>query len=262
MRVDAGVKLIHLLEIITKDKCAVPCSRARVAVFAFDAVSRAAVTCRMPRRYVEEPKMEIHCKENLKTAFDFMRNKGLQLDIIGGDDIAGGNEKLTLGLVWTLIVSFQVEDIQLDGVSGKDGLMLWCQRQCPTIEVKDFSKTWRNGIAFCTIMHRFRPDAFNLEALDPRNGMENMELALSTAENHFGVDRLFDPEDVVMAEKPDEKIVLTYLSQVFCALAKFTKSSGLVKAVKKVLISDAVVGFSACKLLSDVMVCGPSLCML
>ena len=63
--------------------------------------------------------MEIHCKENLKTAFDFMREKGLPLDIIGGDDIANGNEKLTLGLFWIIISKFQVEDIMLDGVSGK-----------------------------------------------------------------------------------------------------------------------------------------------
>jgi hypothetical protein len=82
----------------------------------------------MPRRYLEEPKMEIHCKENLKTAFDFMREKGLPLDIIGGDDIAGGNEKLTLGLMWIIISKFQVEDIILDGVSGKVGWFAGPQR--------------------------------------------------------------------------------------------------------------------------------------
>ena len=65
--------------------------------------------------------MEIHCKETLKTAFDFMREKGLPLDIIGGDDIANGNEKLTLGLLWIIISKFQVDDIILDGVSGKVG---------------------------------------------------------------------------------------------------------------------------------------------
>ncbi len=69
--------------------------------------------------------MEIHCKENLKTAFDFMREKGLPLDIIGGDDIANGNEKLTLGLMWIIISKFQVDDIILDGVSGKV-----CRRGC------------------------------------------------------------------------------------------------------------------------------------
>jgi hypothetical protein len=190
----------------------------------------------MPRRYMEDPKMEIHCKENLKIAFDFMRNKGLVLDIISGDDIAAGNEKLTLGLVWTMITCFQVDDILLDGVSGKDGLMLWCQRQCPSLELKDFSRSWRNGLAFCSIMHRFRPDAIDFASLDGRNAMENMELALSTAEKYFGVDRLFDPEDIVLAEKPDEKIVLTYLSMIFCALAKFTMSTGLVNAIKKVCV--------------------------
>jgi len=205
----SGVKLIHLLEMLSRDK--------------------------MPRRYQEEPKMEIHCKENLKTAFDFMRAKGLPLDIIGGDDIAAGNEKLTLGLVWTIIVFFQVDDIQLDGVSGKDGLMLWCQRQCPHLEIKDFSRSWKNGIAFCSIIHRYRPDAFDLASLESRPSRENIELALATAEAEFGVDRLFDPEDVALAEKPDEKVVLTYLAMIFRALAKYTMASGLVNAIKKAM---------------------------
>lgn len=113
----AGTKLIHLLEIIGKDG--------------------------MPRKYTENPKMEIHCKENLKTAFDYLRGKGLNMSIISGDDIASGNEKLTLGLIWTIIATFQIDDIVLDGVSGKDGLLLWCQRQVhgyDGVEVKNFSR--------------------------------------------------------------------------------------------------------------------------
>ena len=191
----------------------------------------------MPRRYLENPKMEIHHKENLKTAFDFMRERGLDLSTISGDDIAAGNEKLTLGLMWTVISKFQVDDIVLDGVSGKDGLLLWCKRQTHPYEnvvLDNFSRSWKNGLAFCALMHRYRPDAFEYSSLSPANAMENLELALSTAERYFSVDRLFDPEDIVDAEKPDEKIVITYVSMIFKALAKFIKAEGLVKSVHKV----------------------------
>lgn len=67
--------------------------------------------------------------------------------------------------------------------------MLWAQRQCSSVELKDFSKSWRNGMAFCSIIHRYRPDAFDMASLDPKNAAENVELALSTAEKYFGVDR-------------------------------------------------------------------------
>jgi hypothetical protein len=194
----------------------------------------------MPRRYLEEPKMEIHCKENLKTAFDFMRSKGLPLDIISGDDIAAGNEKLTLGLMWIIISKFQVEDILLDGVSGKDGLMLWAKRQTAALpgdpDIKDFARSWRNGIAFCSLMQKHCQDLFDVTTLDPRNGLANLELALSAGERRFGIDRLFDPEDIWEVEKPDEKVVITYVSMIFRALAKFSKSEALVKAIRKVCV--------------------------
>jgi hypothetical protein len=89
-------------------------------------------------------------------------------------------------------------------------------------------------MGFCALMHRYRSDAIDFASLDPKNGMANMELALSVAESCFGIDRLFDPEDVVDMEKPDEKIVITYVAMIFRALARFIKSEALVKSIKKV----------------------------
>ncbi len=124
--------------------------------------------------------------------------------------------------------------------------MLWVKRQLAAYEsivpIHDFSKSWRNGMAFCALMHRYRSDAFDINALDPKNAMANMELALSTAENLFGVDRLFDPEDIVEMEKPDEKTVITYVAMIFRALAKYIKSDALVKSIKKVSGGGAMVG--------------------
>lgn len=73
--------------------------------------------------------MKIHKLENLKAAFEYMKSSGMSLTNIGSMDVFDGNEKIILGLIWNIIAKFQVGEISLDGVSGKEGLLLWCQRQ-------------------------------------------------------------------------------------------------------------------------------------
>lgn len=61
-----------------------------------------------------------------------------------------GNEKIILGLIWTLIVRFTINDINDEGMTAKEGLLLWCQRKTacyPDVEVRDFSASWNDGLA-------------------------------------------------------------------------------------------------------------------
>ena len=56
-----------------------------------------------PRRYNKTPKMRIHRMENLKMAFDFMRQEKVKLINIGAEDIIDRNEKIILATFWNLI---------------------------------------------------------------------------------------------------------------------------------------------------------------
>ena len=49
----------------------------------------------------------------------------LALVNIGSKDIFSGNEKIILGLIWTIILRFEITDPE-----GKAGLLLWVQRCC------------------------------------------------------------------------------------------------------------------------------------
>lgn len=44
--------------------------------------------------------------------------------------------------------------------------------------------------------------------------MQNLSLAFSLAEEHFGIPQLLDPRDLVDS-KPDELSVMTYISEFF-----------------------------------------------
>ena len=105
---------------------------------------------------------------------------------------------------------------------AKEALLLWCQRKTagyPYVEVKDFTQSWRSGMAFNALIHAHRPDLINYNALNPSNHIETLNNAFDVAQKELGVSKLLDAEDVDTA-KPDEKSVLTYVSSYYHTFAK------------------------------------------
>jgi hypothetical protein len=60
--------------------------------------------------------MRFHAIQNVETALRFLRYKEIKLVNIRGEDIVDGNPKLTLGLIWTIILHFQVGESFLDSL--------------------------------------------------------------------------------------------------------------------------------------------------
>ena len=44
-------------------------------------------------------------------------------------EIVDGNVKMTLGMIWTIILRFAIQDISVEEMTAKEGLLLWCQRK-------------------------------------------------------------------------------------------------------------------------------------
>ncbi|XP_022123578.2 dystonin isoform X29 [Pieris rapae] len=168
----------------------------------------------------ERGRMRFHMLQNVQMALDFLRYKKIKLVNIRAEDIVDGNPKLTLGLIWTIILHFQISDIvvgQEPNVTAREALLSWARRSTakyPGVRVSDFTSSWRDGLAFNALIHRNRPDLIDWRNIRSRQVRERLETAFHVVEKEYGVTRLLDPEDVDTHE-PDEKSLITYISSLY-----------------------------------------------
>ncbi|XP_054619676.1 plectin a isoform X6 [Dunckerocampus dactyliophorus] len=184
----------------------------------------------------EKGRMRFHKLQNVQIALDFLKHRQVKLVNIRNDDIADGNPKLTLGLIWTIILHFQISDIQVNGQSddmtAKERLLLWSQRMVEGyqgLRCDNFTSSWRDGKLFNAIIHKHRPNLIDMDQVGRQTNQQNLEQAFSVAERELGVTRLLDPEDVDVPH-PDEKSIITYVSSLYDVMPRVPDAQDGVKA--------------------------------
>uniref|UniRef100_A0A1I7TJX3 Calponin-homology (CH) domain-containing protein n=2 Tax=Caenorhabditis tropicalis TaxID=1561998 RepID=A0A1I7TJX3_9PELO len=267
-----GVLLCHLIEVLTGEALAV--HKGRVS-------------------------KRVHHIANLTTALAVLRRRGLELINNNAADIADGNPRIVLGLIWQIILHFQIEtnmillrewgwaatvaeeststsqpevvvtapsptlslkkgNSKTSSLSGsktsiasgekapssplrqriasfltptKKAPKLTTQPVKQSVEqvflrwinaeigdlvggrrVENMDKQWRDGILFCALVSRWRPDVISMREVTNANPRDNLEMAFNLAHQHLGIRRLLAVEDM-MIEKPDKRSVITYVSQ-------------------------------------------------
>uniref|UniRef100_A0A8C7ZJS6 EH domain-binding protein 1-like protein 1 n=1 Tax=Oryzias sinensis TaxID=183150 RepID=A0A8C7ZJS6_9TELE len=101
--------------------------------------------------------------------------------------------------------------------TSSQSLLKWCQEVTQDhkgVKISNFSTSWRNGLAFCAILHHFHPEKINYKMLDPYDIKQNNKKAFDGFAD-LGIARLMEPSDLVMLEVPDPLIVMTYLNQIY-----------------------------------------------
>lgn len=178
-------------------------------------------------RFYMNPRMRVQKAENVNLALEFIKSRGVVLTNVGAEDIVDGNLKLILGMIWTLILRFTIADISEEGVTAKEGLLLWCQRKTAPyheVEVTNFTTSFKDGLALCALIHRHRPDLLNFDALPKSDPHACTRTAFQVAEQHLGIPQLLDVEDLCDRTKPDERSVMTYVAQYFHAFSSMEQA--------------------------------------
>uniref|UniRef100_A0A0N4ZQ51 Spectrin beta chain n=1 Tax=Parastrongyloides trichosuri TaxID=131310 RepID=A0A0N4ZQ51_PARTI len=170
--------------------------------------------------------MRVQKIENLNKCINYLKKRNIHLENIGAEDILDGNERLILGLIWTIILRFSIDNIVIDDVPGekkqaKEALLLWCQRKTAgysNVKVENFTTSWRNGLAFNALIHAHRPDIINFNGLNPNDNIGNLNNAFEIAEKKLDIAKLLNADDV--NRHPDEKSIVTYVSLYYHYFAK------------------------------------------
>ncbi|XP_039649481.1 dystrophin isoform X9 [Perca fluviatilis] len=169
----------------------------------------------------------VHSLNNVNRALQILQKNNVELVNIGAADIVDGNHKLILGLIWSIILHWQVKDVMKDVMAGLQQtnsekiLLSWVRqntRQYPQVNVVNFSSSWNDGLAFNALIHSHRPELFDWSVVEKKTSViDRLEHAFNKAEQHLGIERLLDPEDVAVPH-PDKKSVIMYVTSLFQVL--------------------------------------------
>ncbi|XP_048733527.1 spectrin alpha chain, non-erythrocytic 1-like isoform X2 [Ostrea edulis] len=187
--------------------------------------------------------MRVQKVENLSRCLKFLATK-VYFENIGAEDIVDGNPRLILGLIWTIILRFQIQEIEIEvdeesseKRSAKDALLLWCQRKTagyPGVNIQNFTGSWRNGLGFNALIHAHRPDLIDYDRLHPEDHIGNLNNAFEMASNELGIPKILDAEDVDV-NRPDEKSIITYVASYYHYFAKMKSEMTGGKRIAKIL---------------------------
>uniref|UniRef100_A0A8C5M8S3 EH domain binding protein 1 n=1 Tax=Leptobrachium leishanense TaxID=445787 RepID=A0A8C5M8S3_9ANUR len=100
--------------------------------------------------------------------------------------------------------------------NASHSVLVWCKEVTKTyrgVKITNFTTSWRNGLAFCAILHHFRPDLIDYKSLNPQDIKENNKKAYDGFAS-IGISRLLEPSDMVLLAIPDKLTVMTYLYQI------------------------------------------------
>jgi actinin alpha len=188
-----GIKLLKLIEVISEESLG---KYNKKALSKFQKIENLNI----PLAYIN----------------NFIKEQGIR-NFYSAENILEEDEVLILGMVWSLILRFAVQNISEGDRNAKEGLLLWAQKKVDEgskgkIKVTNFHSSWQDGMAFCSLINAYRPDLIDYASCkksdDPEVKMRNLNYAFDIAEKQFGIAKMLDAVDMVGA-RPDEKSVMT-----------------------------------------------------
>ncbi|XP_065223372.1 dystrophin, isoforms A/C/F/G/H-like isoform X12 [Planococcus citri] len=170
--------------------------------------------------------MRVHYLNNVNKALHILEQNNVKLVNISSNDIVDGSAKLILGLMWSIILHWQVHChlknlmSEFQQTNLEKTLLAWCRQNTANyavVHIRNFTSSWSDGLAFNALIHKFLPDLFDFDDIVKKHPNARLENAFQIARDHLGIERLLDPEDINTSH-PDKKSIMTYVMCLFQSL--------------------------------------------
>lgn len=123
-------------------------------------------------------------------------------------------------------------------IEAKLALLYWVRSQLEDYvhnhiitTVQDFSRSWRSGLAFCLLIHRYDPDLLPTLFTEHMKHATNkdtwkvlLNLAFQVAEKHMNIPMYLEPADLLV-EYPHEPSVMMYVSEMYKVMSKLQQDT-------------------------------------
>jgi len=188
-----GLVLINLLEILTHPKTV--------------------------GKHNAKPRIGVAKIENLAIVLNFIKREGIVLVNIGAEDIHEGNANCILGLIWTLILKYQIS-LGDDDANHKNELLEWVRSKIgPNTPYKypvdNFTKDWNDGKRLAALVDALSGGRFPNHAELPTEARQdrnrNCQEGIDKSFDMWEIPKLLDGEDMANP-KLDQNSMMTYIS--------------------------------------------------
>ncbi|VVC87913.1 unnamed protein product, partial [Leptidea sinapis] len=168
-----------------------------------------ALQGRRLKGWSRSPSNQHHRLDNVTTALQAIEDDGVKLVNIGNVDIVNGNLKLILGLIWSLIVRYQIGRSKFP---PRKLMLSWLQSALPECRVNNLTTDWNSGVLLSALLDYCKPGVFpHWRELNRHEAVENCRRAMKLAHREFDVPMVLEPE-YLASPWLDELSGMTYLS--------------------------------------------------
>jgi len=129
---------------------------------------------------------------------------------IGPEDIFEGNAKLILGVIWVLIMRYQLQPDTSASMNAKSGLLEWVRSKIPECNIKNFTSDWQSGKALCALVEATLPGQMILPRDFTNDPEKDCAKAIALAKDNMNIPPIIDASDMVNI--PEELSALLYIS--------------------------------------------------
>ena len=163
-------------------------------------------------KHYANPGFKIKMIENLNNSLQFLAKEGIKVVNIGSEDIYENNLRLILGLIWTIILRYQINKGIAESFP-KWLLLEWVNNQVRLYgipEPRDFKTSWIDGQTMSALADSLEPGTFPKGdwKSDP---LADIVAAMQRSEDVYKIPQLMDAADMV--DHPDERSIMTYVAQ-------------------------------------------------